>query len=80
MGIGEFMFVIAVAVILFYLIKRINWRNIITNIVAGLITLIILNQLGIAEIPITIWTILFIGITGLVGLILIILYHLLVGG
>ena len=63
---------LVIALLVFIVVKRINWKNIVMNTIAGFITLIILNALGFG-IPITLLTLLLIALLGVVGLIIVLL-------
>lgn len=73
-----FAFILALLLVgaVFRFIHEFNLKNLILNAIAGLISLFILNLFGIA-IPINFLTIFIIAITGMVGLIIILLFHFL---
>ncbi|MGB9719584.1 MAG: pro-sigmaK processing inhibitor BofA family protein [Candidatus Anstonellales archaeon] len=73
-----FAFILALLLVaaVFKFIYEFNIKKLILNAIAGLVSLLILNILGIG-IPINVITIFIIAITGIVGLIIILLFHFL---
>ncbi|MEM2948695.1 MAG: pro-sigmaK processing inhibitor BofA family protein [Candidatus Anstonellales archaeon] len=58
----------------FKFIYEFSWKKLILNAIAGFLSLLILNLFGIG-IPINLLTIFIIAVTGMVGLIIILLFH-----
>lgn len=73
-----FAFILALLLVgaVFRFIYEFSLKKLILNAIAGLISLLILNLFGIG-IPINLFAIFIIAITGMVGLIIILLFHFL---
>ncbi len=71
-------FILAVLLVaaVFKFIYEFSLKKLILNAIAGLVSLFILNLFGIG-IPINVLTVFIIAITGMVGLVLILLFHFL---
>lgn len=71
-----FILALLLVVAVFKFIQEFSLKKLILNAIAGLVSLFILNIFGIG-IPINLLTIFIIAITGMVGIIVILLFHFL---
>ena len=71
-----FLIALIIVVAVFRFFEEFSWKKLLMNTVAGLVAMLILNLFGFS-IPITLLTLFIVAITGLVGLLLIIILHFL---
>ena len=69
---------VVIAYLVFKLVQSLNWKKVIANSIAGIITLFVLNLIGI-KIPITLINLIIVAIGGFIGVLFLLLLYFLGG-